>query len=85
MQITGVSRSGRIRKKSYKLIDFEPENQSKPRKSRGGMVKVGRGRPRKNKVLQPVSRKEIDLDEVEGDDDYSDSTDYSTDSNVSIF
>lgn len=84
--VTGISRSGRVRKKSYKLIDFEPDHNKTKKAFKGG-VKVGRGRPRKH-PLPPKDDKSEDEDDmfmstetedVEGNEDYTDSSDDGSD------
>uniref|UniRef100_T1H4B9 HMG box domain-containing protein n=1 Tax=Megaselia scalaris TaxID=36166 RepID=T1H4B9_MEGSC len=84
--VTGISRSGRVRKKSYKLIDFEPDHNKSKRPLKGG-VKVGRGRPRKNPLPSKDDKSDdeedmfmsTETDDVEGNDDYSESSDEMSD------
>ncbi|KAL5290576.1 HMGXB4 family protein [Megaselia abdita] len=88
--VTGISRSGRVRKKSYKLIDFEPEHNKSKKALKGG-VKVGRGRPRKNPLPTKDEKSDdeddddmdmfmsTETDDVEGNEDYSESSDEGSD------
>lgn len=75
-----------MRKKSYKLIDFEPDHNKSKRPLKGG-VKVGRGRPRKNPLPSKDDKSDdeedmfmsTETDDVEGNDDYSESSDEMSD------
>ncbi|KAH8276636.1 hypothetical protein KR044_000619 [Drosophila immigrans] len=78
-QVAGVSRSGRVRKKSSKLLDFESPEEIEKRTKRPGRQPArypGRGRPpnalREREQEMAITYAEDDDDEDDDDDDIED-------------